>query len=241
MRAASLLILAPVGGLVALVFVVVLVLGGHSVGSPPATASAGPATGCSAPVPPREGSWHLSGEQWADARTIVFVGRAAGIPPRGWLVAIATALQESGLLPLPYGDRDSLGMFQQRSPWAPAADRVDPVMSTRMFYLGGEGGESGLVDIPGWRNMAVTVAAQAVQQSAYPDAYARWVPVATRIVDVVGHTHVSGACRRQSAQPVKRAANATATEAQRRPVRAAPGKSHLPAGAKPQHRTTTHK
>jgi len=103
------------------------------------------------------------------------------------VVAVATALQESTLRNLYYGDRDSLGLFQQRSGWGSAADRTDPATAATMFYTGGQGGQPGLMDITGWQSMAVTTAAQAVQRSAFPFAYARWESLADSLVaSVVG-------------------------------------------------------
>ncbi len=59
----------------------------------------------------------LDAEQLANAQTIVAVGRALGVPSKGWVIALSTALQESTLRNLPYGDRDSIGLFQQRDAW----------------------------------------------------------------------------------------------------------------------------
>ncbi|WP_347354618.1 C40 family peptidase [Intrasporangium sp.] len=124
----------------------------------------------------------LTGEQSSNARTIVAVGRELHVPAYGWVIAIATALQESHLRNLAYGDRDSLGLFQQRAAWGPAAARMDPAGSARMFYTGGQAGQPGLLQIPGYQTMPLTRAAQAVQASAFPDAYAKWQALAARIV-----------------------------------------------------------
>jgi len=97
-------------------------------------------------------------------------------------VALATAMQESNLHALPYGDRDSIGLFQQRTGWGLYGERINPVSSARMFYLGGHAGHPGLMSVPGWEHLPVTQAAQAVQQSAYPHAYARWEPLARHLV-----------------------------------------------------------
>ena len=82
-------------------------------------------------------------------------------------VALAAALQESNLLNLPYGDRDSLGLFQQRPSqgWGTAAQILDPAYAASAFY-------ARLVDVPGWESLPVTQAAQLVQSSADPGAYA---------------------------------------------------------------------
>jgi len=124
----------------------------------------------------------LDTDQARNAAVIVTVGRTLGVPLQGWLVALATALQESGLRNLPYGDRDSLGLFQQRGPWGSVAERTDPATATTLFFQGGRGGQPGLLSVPGWQQLPLTVAAQAVQQSAFPDAYARWQTTAQRLV-----------------------------------------------------------
>jgi len=130
----------------------------------------------------------LDGEQLRAAGTIVAVGRRLGVPDRGLVVALATAFQESDLHNLLYGDRDSLGLFQQRAGWGSAAERTDPVASSRMFFTGGHQGQPGLLDVPGWQGLPVAEAAQAVQRSAFPSAYAQWEPRATTIVAVIDAT-----------------------------------------------------
>jgi LysM repeat protein len=122
----------------------------------------------------------LDKEQLHNARLIIQVGRQIGVPDRGIAIALGAAMQESGLRNLTYGDRDSLGLFQQRpsTGWGTPAQVRDPVRSIKMFY----GGRSdpngaktrGLLDIPGWQKMSFAQAAQAVQVSAYPHAYAKW-------------------------------------------------------------------
>lgn len=134
----------------------------------------------------------LTAEQAANAKTIVAVGRELHVPSYGWVVAVATAMQESNLMNIPYGDRDSVGLFQQRTAWGSAADRLDPVKSARMFYTGGGKGQPGLVDIAGFERMSVTDAAQAVQRSAFPNAYAKWQSLATQVV--ASPTVLSAAC-----------------------------------------------
>lgn len=129
----------------------------------------------------------LTGEQIANARTVIATGQELGVPARGLIVAVATTLQESTLRNIGYGDRDSVGLFQQRAGWGSTQTRMDPAASATMFYTGGQGGQPGLMDIKGWAGMPVTQAAQAVQRSAFPMAYARWEPMATLLVqDVVG-------------------------------------------------------
>ncbi|MBP2364977.1 C40 family peptidase [Pseudonocardia parietis] len=123
----------------------------------------------------------LTDEQKQNAAAIISVAKDMELPPRAWLVALATAMQESTLRNIDYGDRDSLGLFQQRPSqgWGSPAQVTDPAYSSRIFY-------ERLLEVPGWDSMPVTVAAQTVQRSAFPDAYAKWTPLATSIVEQVG-------------------------------------------------------
>lgn len=114
----------------------------------------------------------VNAEQQDAATQIIAVGQRLRVPDYGLVVAIATARQESSILPLTYGDRDSLGPFQQRANWGPAAERINPTTSAMRFFNGGDDGSRGLLDVPDWQSMPVTVAAQTVQISGYPDAYA---------------------------------------------------------------------
>ncbi|MER5970734.1 C40 family peptidase [Streptomyces sp. NPDC002055] len=115
-------------------------------------------------------------EQVPNAKTIQATGVAMNIPARGQVVALATALQESGLRNLTYGDRDSLGLFQQRPSmgWGTANQILDPVHASTKFY-------EGLKKVSGWQSLSVTQAAQAVQRSGFPEAYAKWEPLATAL------------------------------------------------------------
>lgn len=122
----------------------------------------------------------LSDEMRANAQLIVRIGQQQGVPAQGIVVALAAAAQESGLRNVRYGDRDSLGLFQQRPSmgWGTPDQVLDPTRATLAFYGGAanpnRGHTRGLLDIPGWASMSVTQAAQAVQISAFPDAYAKW-------------------------------------------------------------------
>jgi hypothetical protein len=84
-------------------------------------------------------------------------------------VALSAALQESKLENLTGGDRDSVGLFQQRPSqgWGTPEQLRDPRYSAGRFY-------GALLRVRGWEHMRVTEAAQAVQRSAYPEAYERW-------------------------------------------------------------------
>lgn len=113
----------------------------------------------------------LSQEQWRNATTIYQVGRKMGMSTRDIQIALITAMQESRLRNLRYGDRDSQGLFQQRPSqgWGSVAQVTDPVYASKKFYSTLRGlGERRY-------RMSMTQAAQAVQRSAYPDAYAKHI------------------------------------------------------------------
>ncbi|GAA3632573.1 M23 family metallopeptidase [Microlunatus ginsengisoli] len=127
----------------------------------------------------------LTGEQVSNAAIVIAEGKAAKVPMFGWVVALAAALQESGIRNLGYGDRDSQGMFQQRpsSGWGIPAQIGDPHLAVRAFYgVADHTNNPGLTDVAGWQQLSVAAAAQAVQRSAFPDAYAKWEAAARAIV-----------------------------------------------------------
>jgi hypothetical protein len=99
------------------------------------------------------------------------------MPDHAVSVAIATALQESGLRNLNYGDRDSVGLFQQRPSmgWGSYTQVHNPLYAAEQFY-------DALTAVPGWETMPLTVVAQTVQQSAFGWAYARWEQLADNLV-----------------------------------------------------------
>jgi LysM repeat protein len=138
------------------------------------------------------GTTILTDEMRRNARAIVQVGREAGVSDYGLVIALATAAQESTLRNLDWGDRDSIGLFQQRPSqgWGQPAQLNDPVFASRAFFGGpvnpNPGATRGLLDIAGWKSMTVTQAAQAVQYSAYPDAYAKWEASAWAWLDEIG-------------------------------------------------------
>jgi hypothetical protein len=113
------------------------------------------------------GTEELTPEQAANAATIAMVGLERGLGPHAATVALATAIQESKLRNLNYGDADSLGLFQQRPSqgWGTAEEVRDPVYASGAFY-------DALDRVPDWEDRVVTVVAQEVQRSAYPEAYA---------------------------------------------------------------------
>lgn len=118
-------------------------------------------------------TFNLSEAQGANAATIAAVGIRLGMPDHAVTVALAAALQESNLYNLPDGDRDSAGLFQQRPSqgWGTRAQVLDPVYAATVFY-------EKLRAQPGWAGLSVTDAAQLVQRSAAPFAYAQWEPQA---------------------------------------------------------------
>jgi murein DD-endopeptidase MepM/ murein hydrolase activator NlpD len=122
--------------------------------------------------------------QIRNAAIIINVGSDLGLPPRAWVIAVATAMQESTLNNLGHlgkkNDHDSQGLFQQRpsTGWGTPAQVRDPVYASTKFY-------QKLKTIDGWEKMPLTEAAQAVQISAYPDAYAKHEPLATQIVNLL--------------------------------------------------------
>jgi cell wall-associated NlpC family hydrolase len=125
------------------------------------------AGGVTAPPAGTYGGTKLTGVQTANAATIVRVALQRGTGRRGAIVGLMTGLQESGLVNLAGGDRDSVGVFQQRASWGTTAQRRNVEWAAGAFY-------SALVKVSGWQTLDYTVAAQKVQISAYPTAYAKW-------------------------------------------------------------------
>ncbi|MCZ4124183.1 C40 family peptidase [Streptomyces sp. H39-S7] len=125
----------------------------------------------------------LPKEQIPNAQTIVATGISLHVPVRGQIIAIATAMQESRLRNLNSGDRDSLGLFQQRPSqgWGTAQQIRDPIYASEQFY-------HHLLKVSGWQQLTVTQAAQAVQASGYPDAYAQWEGLATALQSAIAAT-----------------------------------------------------
>jgi LysM repeat protein len=127
----------------------------------------------------------LSPSMKANALTIIAVGQKLNVPSYGIIIALSAAAQESGLINLSGGDRDSVGLFQQRpsTGWGTVAQLENTTYASELFYGGpsnpNKGKTRGLLDIPNWQSMTVTEAAQAVEISAYPDAYAQWQASAT--------------------------------------------------------------
>jgi hypothetical protein len=130
-------------------------------------------------------------QQAANATTITAVGKRLSMPDHAVTIALATALQESNLHNLPFGDRDSLGLFQQRPSqgWGTPAQLVNPRYAAAAFF-------TALKRVPGWRISSVTNAAQAVQRSNAPQAYARWEPLArTLAIATTGEAPAALTCQ----------------------------------------------
>lgn len=152
-------------------------------GSDGATASGGSVEGA---LKPRSYAGEKLGpEQLRNVEVIFTVGRANHVPARGIVIALMAAMVESRLINVDYGDRDSLGLFQQRAAWGSRKQRMNPRTSALMFYTGGHGGQPGLLDHAGWQNMGLGEAAQDVQVSAYPDRYAAYADMAQALVDAL--------------------------------------------------------
>ncbi|MDD7924086.1 C40 family peptidase [Actinomycetospora chibensis] len=166
-------------------------VGGGEDGEEATTCEAGTGAPPSADVP--QTSAELDAVQRQTAATIIGVAKGMAIPPRGWVVALATAMQESqmGTVGMDVAvDHDSLGVFQQRPSqgWGSPEQVRDPVYATRTFL-------ERLLTVPGWDTMPVTRAAQIVQRSAFPNAYAKWESLANSLVaDLAGVTGAIQEC-----------------------------------------------
>ena len=136
-------------------------------------------------------------EQARNAATIAAVGLRMGLPDHAVTIALAAALQESKLRNLSYGDRDSLGLFQQRPSqgWGSPDQISDPAYAATVFY-------QRLRSVPGWQTLSVTAAAQRVQHSDAPQAYARWEGLArVAAAALTGETAAGLTCRGLDVSP----------------------------------------
>jgi murein DD-endopeptidase MepM/ murein hydrolase activator NlpD len=122
--------------------------------------------------------------QLRNAAIIINTGVDLGVPPRGWVIAVATAMQESRLTNLgdlgSRNDHDSLGLFQQRpsAGWGTPTQVRDPVYAATKFY-------NKMLAVDDWAKLPLTVVAQRVQRSAYPGAYAKHEVRASQIVNLL--------------------------------------------------------
>lgn len=153
-----------------------------------------PPDGCTVTV--GEHTVFLTPEQAKFAAIIVGEAQRRGLPQRAMTIALATAYQESGIRNLNYGDRDSLGLFQQRPSqgWGTPEQIMDPWYSSGKFY-------AGLVKVKNWQTMDINDAAQKVQISAYPNAYRKHVPNAEAISAALSGRAPGALACRNAAQP----------------------------------------
>ena len=116
-------------------------------------------------------------EQKRNASVITNVARSRSLPPRAAVIGVATAIQESMLKNIRYGDRDSQGLFQQRPSqgWGTVAQVTDPIYASNSFF-------ERLAKVDKWQTKPLTKAAQNVQRSGFPDAYAKWEKTAGELV-----------------------------------------------------------
>ncbi|MFF2195615.1 hypothetical protein [Streptomyces sp. NPDC058157] len=192
------------------------------VGSPYCTVTAkGPAGGSDGAVQ----TYEMTPEQASNAATIAAVGISKGLPDRALTIALATAMQESGLRNLDHGDRDSLGLFQQRPSqgWGTPEQIMDPVYSAGIFY-------DRLVEVSGYTRLPLTVAAQRVQLSGFPQAYAKHEPDATVLTAAFGEGETQATLTCAGPAPLKGDPEKVRTELAR-----AFGKEALAAGRTALH------
>ena len=152
-----------------------------------------------------DGEVALDFVQMANAATITAVGVRRRMPERAVVVALAAALQESKLENLEDGDRDSLGLFQQRPSqgWGPPEKIQDPRYAAGRFY-------SALNKVKGWKTMRITEAAQRVQRSAYPNAYDKWADEAAILAKALNGRAIGAVACVVTGKPVLRGAPAAA-------------------------------
>jgi hypothetical protein len=146
----------------------------------------------SAPVTSTLSGSGFTDEQVGNAQAIAEAGRKVGASDRDIQIALMVAMVESGLKNLDYGDRDSVGLFQQRDAWGSFEDRTTPAKSAEMFFLGGQGGQQGLLDIPDRDKRAMGDLAQDVQVSAFPDRYAEHQADAALLFNSLGGETTTG-------------------------------------------------
>ncbi|WP_243740591.1 C40 family peptidase [Streptomyces sp. 8K308] len=165
-------VIALMGALLALLLVCLLLIAGS-------TDASSTAAGC---APSRQSEGAADGGRWSpeqtrNATTITEIARARSLSQRAAVIAVAVAIQESSLVNLAHGDRDSVGLFQQRPSqgWGTREQLTDPPYAAGRFY-------DALLAVDGWETRPLADVAQAVQRSAYPEAYARWEEPAGALV-----------------------------------------------------------
>jgi hypothetical protein len=146
----------------------------------------------------------LDPEQAGHAAVIAGIASRRALPARAATIGIATAIQESKLRNVEYGDRDSLGLFQQRPSqgWGTRKQILDPVYATNAFY-------DVLSKIDGFENLPITAVAQRVQRSAFPSAYADHEPQARVAASALtGYSPAGFSCVLRQTEPTPQSATA---------------------------------
>lgn len=187
------------GGVLALVLLVVVVVGQTLNQLNPfadrqdwaisCVAGSGVAATATAALPQQVGSW--SGEQIENAAAIIDTGHELGVPLQAQAIAVMTAMGESSLRNISYGDWEtsrvtnpdgtptsSIGLFQQQRWWGSVAERMDPAASSRLFY-------EALLAVDGWETMEPTLAAHKTQNNSEWDYYADFWPDAVQILEAL--------------------------------------------------------
>ncbi|WP_109505883.1 peptidoglycan-binding domain-containing protein [Nocardioides speluncae] len=128
--------------------------------------------------------------QVENAKSIIAAGKSVGVPRDGLIVGLMAAMQESKLCNISFGDRDSIGLFQQRPSQGWCNNQVGCWHHTQsslgFFGRSSYTNNRGLLDIANWQSMSKTLAADAVQRSCCPNAYAKWEALATALVNAHG-------------------------------------------------------
>ena len=171
------------------VFLVVLLVGAGLLIWDATRGPSGPPKAAGKPC--RVRNYGLDLEQARNATTIAAVGKRLNMPDHAVSIALATAYLESGLHNISYGDRDSLGLFQQRPSqgWGTPTQIMTPHYAAAAFYRH-------LARVPGWEVIPVTEAAQKVQRSALPNGYAQFEPEARALAEALtGEVPAGFACR----------------------------------------------
>ena len=137
----------------------------------------------------RHDASRLNDEQRNIVARIISIGQERKLPPLAWQVAIQAGMTESGLRPLNYGDRDSLGIFQMRPSmgWGSPAEVTDPTYAINKFY-------DVLLKVPDWENKRPGDSAQAVERSAFPDRYHNWEAMAAFLLSELGQISDPAGC-----------------------------------------------
>ncbi|TWP49378.1 NlpC/P60 family protein [Lentzea tibetensis] len=154
--------------------------------------------GCTASIGPwdsggadkgRQDASRLNDEQRNIVARIISIGQERKLPPLAWQVAIQAGMTESGLRPLNYGDRDSLGIFQMRPSmgWGTPAQVTDPTYAINKFY-------DVMLKLPDWETRRPGDTAQNVERSAFPDRYHNWEAMAAFLLGELGNVQDPAGC-----------------------------------------------